>query len=465
MRMMLKRICVCCWILSVILLNPPFILAEDWPTYRHDVRRGGITSERLSFPLKELWIYKSQQPPKPAWEGGPAKQDFWHNLTNLKLRVAYDHTSHVAVQNSLVFFASTANDRVTALRLSTGEPVWHFYTGGPIRNSPTVSEGRLYVGSDDGTVYCLDSVTGTLNWDYSPTGERKMMLGNGRLISTHPIRAGTVLLEDRLYFAAGLFEQDGAYLCALDAARGTEIWKTSHTQLSPQGYMLASDRYLYVPTGRTTPLVFSRATGEYVKTLPGAGGSFVLLPPDDEPIIGPGNTGELTVSDPDTSDRLASFPGLHMIVTPEIGYLLDERSLTAIDRVLYKDKIQQKKKLYAFQRNLQQKLQDPSSTDTEKAAFKQELKSVQEHLARLDLEMGRLTVWQIPCEYPYAMIMAGDVLILGGNNEIAAIQCRDGATVWRHRIVGKALGLAVAERCLLVSTDRGDIYCYESNRN
>jgi outer membrane protein assembly factor BamB len=46
------------------------------------------------------------------------------------------------------------------------EPVllWSYATGGAIVSSPVVSDGRVYVGSDDGGLYCLDLMTGKKQW-------------------------------------------------------------------------------------------------------------------------------------------------------------------------------------------------------------------------------------------------------------------------------------------------------------
>jgi eukaryotic-like serine/threonine-protein kinase len=42
-----------------------------------------------------------------------------------------------------------------ALNASTGTKLWSYTTGGGVYSSPTVADGVVYVGSDDGNVYAF----------------------------------------------------------------------------------------------------------------------------------------------------------------------------------------------------------------------------------------------------------------------------------------------------------------------
>jgi outer membrane protein assembly factor BamB len=44
--------------------------------------------------------------------------------------------------------------------------LWKFNTGDPIYSSPAVADGKVYIGSYDGKVYCLDARVGRLLWSY-----------------------------------------------------------------------------------------------------------------------------------------------------------------------------------------------------------------------------------------------------------------------------------------------------------
>ncbi len=45
----------------------PSVLGDDWPAYRHDVRRSGVSSEKFAMPLSEQWVFTPTFPPSHAW--------------------------------------------------------------------------------------------------------------------------------------------------------------------------------------------------------------------------------------------------------------------------------------------------------------------------------------------------------------------------------------------------------------
>ena len=56
-----------------------------------------------------------------------------------------------------------------AFDATTGTFSWSAATGGPIRSSPTVAGGTVYVGSSDGDLYAFDATTGALLWQQAVT--------------------------------------------------------------------------------------------------------------------------------------------------------------------------------------------------------------------------------------------------------------------------------------------------------
>lgn len=435
--------------------------ADDWPMFMHDRQRSGITTERLELPLNECWVYKATHRPQPAWPG-PAKQDYWHRAFNLKATVTYDRAYHVVGAGDTIFFGSSADDKVYALDARTGAERWTFFTEGPVRLAPSIANGKVYVGSDDGCAYCLSVDDGSLLWTYRATDTERIIPGNGRMISTWPMRTGLLVDDDHLYLTAGLFPNQGTYLFALSAEDGSVQWK-SRVDISPQGYLLASDERLYVPTGRTNPFVFSRADGRVLGELPSAGGTFALLT-ENVLVTGPGRRStELNAADVDTKGKIALFGGLRMLVNGPTAYMQSEDRLSAFDRSQYLQLSRERMGLAQQQDKLKDRLKKIGKDTAEAKQLQSQVNTLTTQVSELSKQMKSCYRWTIPCQFPYAMIMAGDVLFLGGENEVAAIDTGSGKVIWTAPVEGKAYGLSVVNGGLFVSTDKGHIHCFRNS--
>jgi len=445
----------------VILVNPGVTQAEDWPTFMHDNHRSGVTFEQLELPLSESWVFKAAHRPQPAWPL-PAKQDFWHRHYNLRATVTYDRAFHVVGAGDMVFFASSADDKVYALNAQTGQIRWTFFAEAPVRLAPSISGNRVYVGSDDGYVYCLSRDNGSLIWKYRAVDSERMIPGNERIISTWPVRTGILIDEGNLYSAAGLFPNQGTFLFELSAENGSVKWK-QQVDVSPQGYMLASKEQLYVPTGRTNPAIFARADGSLLGQLPSAGGTFALLA-ENVLVTGPGRgPKELNAAEVDTQYKIATFDGLSMLVNGPTAYILSEKELSAFNRALYLELSKKRNQLTDQYKKLEEQLKKVDKNTAEAEQLGIELRSITMQISELSKKMKDCYLWTVECEYPHSMIMAGDVLFLGGENKIAAFKADSGKAIWNASVGGKALGLSVANGGLYVSTDKGQIHCFRNN--
>lgn len=432
--------------------------AEDWPTFLHDNHRSGVTAERLELPLTERWVYQALHEPQPAWPD-PARQDFWHHHHDLRATVTYDRAFHLVGADDAVYFGSSGDDKVYALDARTGQPRWTFFTDGPVRLAPTVCGGRLYVGSDDGCVYCLSAEDGSLLWKHTVAEDIHLIPGNGRIISTWPVRIGLVVEAGTVYGAAGLFPNQGTFLFALDAEDGSVRWKEK-LAVSPQGYMLASQERLYVPTGRTSPAIFARADGTALGEMPSAGGAYALLT-EDVLVTGPGRgPKEISAADVKTKDRIATFGGLHMIVNGPIAYMQSETELSAFNRSRYLELSRQKNDLSRRHEKVKKQLQKTDRQAPQAEQLRQDLSDITAQLGRVSRQLKDCYLWTVECEYPYAMVLAGDTLFVGGENSVAAYTAETGRRVWNAPVEGNAHGLAVINGGLYVSTDKGRIHCF-----
>jgi outer membrane protein assembly factor BamB len=83
---------------------------------------------------------------------------------------------------------------------------WNFTTGGAVISSPSVADGRVYVGSHDKNIYCLNARTGSLIWKFN-TSER--------------IKSSPAIVDGKVYVGP-----DDGYVYCLDADDGSLIWST-----------------------------------------------------------------------------------------------------------------------------------------------------------------------------------------------------------------------------------------------
>ena len=387
--------------------------AADWPTFRHDNGRSGVSEESIDAARLTLaWRTESPHPPNPAW-AGPAKWDAYAELKGMKSMRNYDPVFHPIVVGDRLYFGSTVDDSVHCISTKDGSPVWMCTTDGPIRVAPTYFEGNIYFGSDDGHAYCVNAETGDLVWKFAPKEAEgtTRILNNGRLIPHWPCRTGVLIDGGKAYCAMGLLPWENCYLCCLDAKTGKPDYVQPHDSVTLEGAVAAGKDRLYIPQGRLPPLLFNKKNGNQAGSLQNGGGCFVLVTPDGHVLHGPGNkSGWITDSSSKTGEKLASFSGGNaMVVRGDRAYLLTDYSLSAIDR-----------------------------------------------------KKGKL-LWAKPCDAPLELVQAGDTLFAGGVDRVAAFEAKTGRKIWETEetaVEGKVFGLAVGDGKLFAATTFGNLYCF-----
>jgi polyvinyl alcohol dehydrogenase (cytochrome) len=151
-----------------------------------------------------------------------------------------------------------------AIRASDVEKLalkWSYgYQGGSEFGQPTVVDGRLFVAGSAGRVYALDAKTGCTYWTFdAPTGSRTAIVIGELGVSKRaqlPKKLKRTLAHLDVIKApsAAFFGDDAGNVYALDAQKGTLLWKTqadAHaTARIVGGPILYGDR-LYVAVGST----------------------------------------------------------------------------------------------------------------------------------------------------------------------------------------------------------------------
>jgi len=188
----------------------------DWPTYRHDTGRTGVTKAKAPTDLK------------PCWQ------------TRLSTK-----SSAPVIAAGKVFVADIDAHAVCALDASDGRLLWSYTTGSRVDSPPTYYKGLLLFGSRDGWVYCLRASDGALAWRFRDLPENRMICAYGQLESAWPV-CGSILVKDGIaYFAAGRnsFLDGGIFVYGLDPKTGRVIHRRQmYGPYNPEGYPIITSQ-------------------------------------------------------------------------------------------------------------------------------------------------------------------------------------------------------------------------------
>ncbi len=454
----------------VILAMGGLLRAGEWTTYRCDNARSAVTEDCAAPPLKECWVFRPGHAPDAAWgDPNPRPVGGWHGAFELR-RFHFDDAFHVTVSEGAVYFASSADGSVVSLDAATGKPRWRTLTGGPVRLAPALWQDKVYVGSDDGRVYCLRKEDGTTRWTFDAAPNSQRLLGSGKMISRWPVRTGVLVDDGVAYFGAGIFPAEGVYLYAVDAEDGKLVWcndtcgAAPQSRISPQGYLLASKERLFTPLGRVSPAAFDRKDGHllyeaYIEHI--IGGTNAVLSGDQ---LFTGTEQMIGFDEASFRARSSWFWGESLVVTPKRYYSATGTELFAVDREGYGAASLQRKKLLDQKRDLANRIRRAIQGP------KEVLKKLEAEMDALNVEIGKAEagmaegeVWRVLCDCKETLALGGNVLFAGGDKKVVAFDAESGKTLWTGTVDGKARGLAIAEGRLFVSSDSGAIYCFGPN--
>ena len=445
------------WLLLVV-----DVQAANWPTYRADAARSGYTKEQLPKRLSLLWTHQSPHAPTPAW---PTRN-----------RQQFDRAYQPVIAGGLLYYGSSADCKVYALEAVTGAIRWTFYTNSPVRFAPAVWRDRLLVSSDDGHLYCLAAADGRLLWKLRGGPKADMLLGNDRMISRWPARGGPVVIDNVVYFGAGIWPTEGIFIYAIDPVTGRILWcndssgsiemdqphptARAKSGIASQGYMAVCGDLLFVPTGRAVPAVFDRTEGElryfHLQQNQSSGGCEVVA--IDDYFF---NSGEMFVGTNGVKLNLSkgNRVGLQTAAHPDFIISVANRKIFAFNRqkLLVDRKVIDRK----GKERLVKVLAPPAWT-VELPEGTMAPVSTRKGTEQPSINLMGSTAWSRPSLFgvPSALIVAGDKIIAAGRKKVVQVDVRSHKVMWDAKVDGSAFGLAVADGRLYVSTDRGIIHCF-----
>ena len=232
---------------NVTTVEPFKIESGDWPSYRGDNQRAGLTDVAVPRAVRSQWRFRASPEELP--------------------------TAPVVAGDTV--FVGDRRGVVYALDASGAEK-WRAYTGGAIYFSPAVALGRVYVGSADGRVHAFEARTGRPLWRFRVAPARRRIPVYGKLISTWPVSGGVVVDGGVVYAAAGIAHYDGTHVVALDAITGKLRWhndtsgalsKEADSGVSMQGDVYLEDGEVrFLGGGRVQTARFDQETGKCLNT-------------------------------------------------------------------------------------------------------------------------------------------------------------------------------------------------------
>lgn len=325
---------------------------------------------------------------------GPKQGKVHWAFSDPEARVA-DLSSSPAVAGNRVYAGSAqasvfdSSGMVYCLDAKTGKLVWRFQTDKQVFSSPSVVNGRVYVGEglhvDTGCkVYCLDAATGKKLWSTATRSHTE---------------ASPAVIGDRLYIGAG---EDGVY--CLSAATGKPLWHRPGMHIDASPAVANGRAFVGTGYGKLRAMALDAATG---KTLWEAA--------SDLPVWGPasvvGGSVYFGIGNGDFVQSNANPRGAVWRLDAATGKTIWRRNLP--DAVLTASAVQGGK-VYAGCRD--------------------------GRLYALDAATGK-PVWSADCGGPVVASPALDaarVFAAGGNGRVLALDLRTGAPAWSLDVAGGA---------------------------
>lgn len=153
-----------------------------------------------------------------------------------------------------VYFASE-NGTFYALKIASGEKVWEFSAGSPVRQRATLEDQSLCVATSGREALSLDPLTGNLRWKRKLDGE---------------------IFTPLIFFKGALYFGFSRYIACLRASDGEEVWRFEtngevHTTPFIEGDLLyagSDDGFLYALTPREGKLRWKFSTSGKVRGAP-----------------------------------------------------------------------------------------------------------------------------------------------------------------------------------------------------
>jgi outer membrane protein assembly factor BamB len=437
--------------------------------------------------MQEVWRYQASQPPAPAYTdsvfGGrkifnPRLESFYFDGAFPTEVADYDYSFQPIIVGGDLLFGSSSEEAVFCIDVATGREKWAFHVNGPVRLTPVCKDNRVYFGSDDGFVYCLDRKDATLVWKARIGPDHSRIVGNGKLISAWPVRGGLTLHNGMVYCSAGMFPAQGVYFAALDMKDGRKLIhrRTPH---AASGQSLIVEHKLWIPEHRIAPIAYDLSDGasqemEKIPVIRAAGGSRTWRV-DSLPVYGPSESGYISIRiSPETFGKVRVGHGgaAENQFPPGTFTSVAANRMVANDQavVLLRNDQVRGLKIQDFRDVLKRRAKEIEEADKAGADKHGKLfggYNIPVRLGAVDKglaeSLNQASAWQKDLRENqrfFQVIATHNAFFLGGMDTVVALDPLSGREIWQGQAEGNVYSLAFADGKLYAGTDRGVIHCF-----
>ncbi|MBF0197194.1 MAG: PQQ-binding-like beta-propeller repeat protein [Planctomycetes bacterium] len=147
---------------------------KDWPIYRHNSSRSGITPNKLNTKLSKHWEAKLPTALSPP-----------------------------VIAGDTLIVAAMDKHKVIAINNENGKKKWSYSAGSRIDSAPTIYGNTVIFGCRDGYVYSLLLDSGELVWRFRAAPLDLKTVSMDHVESVWPVHGSVLISHDTLYFVAG----------------------------------------------------------------------------------------------------------------------------------------------------------------------------------------------------------------------------------------------------------------------
>ena len=191
-----------------------------------------------------------------------------------------DISTATAVRDNMLLFGDIHHNLI-CLNANSGEEIWKFDAGAPVKSSPALSGNKVIFANNKGRVFALDLSSGLALWEkqllgnvfsHPVLGDGRAFLGTseGKLVALD-LEKGNLIWQrdfDGAIFSSPSYYEDALYIgtnermvYAVDAARGETQWSFK-TEGIVNTVPLPSPNYLYLTAWDRNLYVLDRHSGE-----------------------------------------------------------------------------------------------------------------------------------------------------------------------------------------------------------